>query len=143
MRRLLRLLRLRSRQVFVGVFLALFAVVGFVGPNLWPLTTWRLFSTVRGPSQAGWFVAVVAPSGDEAGLPYDRLPRGYRSTLHVLSGFTAMSAGERDRLCRTWLSAARGVGVEAAAVRVYRTRSSVSLESPPTTVVAREQVHQC
>ncbi len=135
---------MRRRRWFVGLYLGLFAVVALAEVNLWPLTGWRLFSTVRGPTLPGWEAVVVGPSGEESPVPFERLPRGYRGGLHVLQDFPSLSAGERAAVCTAWATGARSVGVAVGEVRVYRVRSTVSLgRSPPTTVKAREQAYSC
>lgn len=132
------------RRWFVGAYLGLFVAVALAEVNLWPLTGWRLFSTLRGPTQSGWEAVVVGPSGEEAPLPFGRLPRGYRGALHVLQGFPSLSYDERTAVCRAWADGVRSLGEPVAGVRVYRTRSTVSLDgSPPTTATVREWAYSC
>ena len=132
------------RRWFVGVFLGLFVVAALAEVNAWPLTGWRLFSQVRGPTQPGWQAVVVGPTGEESPVPFGRLPRGFRGGLHVLQDFPSMSPRERLGVCRAWADGARDVGVPVVALRVYRTRSTVSLGgSPPTTSTQREQAYEC
>lgn len=129
----------------LGAFAVLFVVAAAGDLNLWPLTGWRLFSTVRGPTQAGWAAAVVGPGGAERAFPFDRLPRGYRGGVHVLQEYPRMSEGERRSVCEAWLDGVRRVGVQADAVRVVRTRSTISLGgTPPTTTTqVREVFYEC
>ncbi|MBW3668479.1 MAG: hypothetical protein KY443_04620, partial [Actinobacteria bacterium] len=109
-----------------------------------PLTGWRLFSTVRGPTLPGWEAVVVADDGSEAAVPFDRTGRGFRGALHVLQDFPRTPQAQRQAVCRTWASAARQVGVDVRAVRIYRTVSTVSLKtSPPTTVKVRRLHTAC
>lgn len=132
------------RRLLFGSFFAVFAVVAMADVNLWPLTGWRLFSTVRGPTLPGWEAVVVAGDGREAAVPFDRMGRGFRGALHVLQDFPRLPEGERQAVCRTWAAAAQRVGADVAAVRVYRTASTVSLgASPPTTVKVRRLHTAC
>lgn len=135
---------MRRRRWFVGLFLGLFSVAALADVNAWPMTGWRLFSTLRGPTQSGWEAVVVDKGGAESPVPFHRLPRGYHGALHVLQDFASLGPGERAAVCGAWADGARRVGFEVAAVRVYRTRSTVSRGgSPPTTVVRREQAYSC
>jgi hypothetical protein len=134
----------RGVRLLLGVGALLFVVAAVGNLNLWPLTGWRLFSTVRGPTQAGWEAVVVSRDGAEQPLPFHRLPRGYRGGLHVLQEFPRLPDDERRSVCSAWLDGVRGVGLDVAAVRVVRTRSTVSLGgSPPTTTKARETYYEC
>lgn len=133
-----------GRRLLFGSFFALFAVVAVADVNLWPLTGWRLFSTVRGPTLPGWEAVVVADDGGEAAVPFDRMGQGFRGALHVLQDFPRLPEADRQAVCRTWASAARQVGADVRAVRIYRTVSTVSLgTSPPTTVKVRRLFTAC
>lgn len=135
---------MRVRRVLFGSFFLLFTVAAAADVNAWPLTGWRLFSTVRGPTLPGWEAVVVAGDGDEAPVPFDQMGRGYRGALHVLNDFPRLPDAERQAVCRTWLAGARRVGADVTAVRIYRTVSTVSLgTSPPTTVKARRLHSTC
>lgn len=132
------------RRLLFGSFFVLLAVTAVADVNAWPLTGWRLFSTVRGPTLPGWEAVVVAGDGRETPVPFDRMGRGYRGSLHVLQDFPRLPDDERQAVCRTWAAGGRRVGAEVAAVRVYRTTSTVSLgTSPPTTVKARQLHTTC
>ncbi|HEX9969337.1 MAG TPA: hypothetical protein VGB03_04295, partial [Acidimicrobiales bacterium] len=129
---------------FLATWAVAFTVAAAADLNLWPLTGWRLFSTMRGPTQAGWEAAVVSSDGAERPLPFDQLPRGYRGGLHVLQEYPRLSDDERRSVCTAWLDGVRGAGIDAAAVRVVRTRSTVSLGgAPPTTTKVREAFYEC
>lgn len=133
-----------GRRLLFGSFFALFAVVALADVNAWPLTGWRLFSTVRGPTLPGWEAVVVASDGRESPVPIVRMGRGFRGALHVLQDFPQLDERERQALCRTWASASQRAGMDVAAVRVYRTVATVSLgASPPTTVKARRLHTAC
>lgn len=132
------------RRVVFGLFAIAFVVAAVADVNAWPLTGWRLFSTVRGPTLPGWDAVVVAADSRESPVPFERMGRGYRGALHVLQDFPGLPEDERQAVCRTWASAARAVGADVAAVRIYRTVSTVSLgASPPTTVKARQLHTTC
>ena len=132
------------RRVLSASFFVLFAMAAVADVNAWPLTGWRLFSTVRGPTLPGWEAVVVAGDGGESAVPFDRMGRGYRGALHVLQDFPRLPEDERQAVCRTWASAARRVGADVAAVRIYRTVSTASLgTSPPTTVKDRRLHTTC
>lgn len=135
---------MHRRRWFVGLFLGLLTVAALADVNAWPMTGWRLFSTLRGPIQPGWEVVVVDGAGVESPLPFDRLPRGYRGALHVLQEFPSLDPGGRASVCEAWAAGARRIGLDVAAVRVHRTRSTVSLGGhPPTTIVERERAYSC
>ena len=113
-------------RLFVGGFLALFALCGVVGIEAWPLTGWRLFSEVRRPTQVGWQAVTVDTAGGERAVPFERMPRGFSGALHVMGRLPSAPATEQRAVCRAWAAEVERLGAPApAAVRVYRTVFSV------------------
>lgn len=126
-----------------GVVLVVLTLVSvaFLVPvkfTFWPITSWELFSRVRGPDTRSYQVQVVDAEGQEAPLPFSRLGRGHRRWLFVARTLPSSSDGERAAICRSWADAAAAeLGAGAVAeVRVYRTvlRAADRIQDPPTLV---------
>ncbi len=124
-------------------------VVAFVVPvrfELWPLTSWELFSRPRASEQAGYQVEVVATDGTTSPLPFDRLGRGHRHWRAFAVTLPAATPAERDRRCRSWATAAVGVlGAEGVAeVRVLRVvKRAADRAADPPRIVDRQVLVRC
>jgi hypothetical protein len=110
----------RSVRAFVAVFLVAFAVCGLGGLEAWPLTGWKLFSSLRTSQQTVWLAVEVDRAGHETRIPFDRLPRGYGNFVLVMRDFASLPAERRLAVCHTWADAARGLASDAAEVRIYK-----------------------
>jgi hypothetical protein len=86
----------------------------------WPLTSFRLFSTLRVDSQSAWSATTVDASGREEPYPLGAEDHGFRGFPFTMVDFAAADRDRRDELCRTWVGAAPElVGRDAAEVRIY------------------------
>ena len=109
----------RRVRVFVVAFLAAFAVCGFLGLELWPLTGWRLFSQLRTDHQVAWRATAVGEGGEKQIL-FGDLPRAYRNFPLVMRTFSELPPAEQRAACRAWLDAARHERPGTHTVRLYR-----------------------
>jgi hypothetical protein len=91
----------------VGAFLAAVTIC-VLGPfNLWPFSSWELFSHLRSDRQTGWDAVAVEPNGQDRAFP---------STL-----------SRRDLSCAAWVrDADKLFGTSTRLVRVYRVRWTIS-----------------
>lgn len=86
----------------------------------WPLTSFRLFSTVRADEQAQWLATTVDEAGAERPYPLGGEDRGFRGFPFTMAGFGAADPERQDELCRLWVaSAPELVGVDPVEVRLY------------------------
>ena len=104
----------------------------------WPLSGFRLFSTVRTEQQTSWLATIVDEDGEEVPYPLGSSALGYRGFAFTMNEFAGTEKARRDELCRTWVAAAPALaGREAAEVRIYlRTRAlseRVGQSSAPAT----------
>lgn len=105
---------------FVAIVLALIIACGIFAWELWPFTSFRLFSTVRIDHQTAWSATVVDDSGAETAYPLGGLDHGFRGFPFTMSEFATASQERQDELCRTWVDAAPElVGTTATQVRLY------------------------
>jgi hypothetical protein len=113
---------MRARRTFVGVFLGLLAVFGFGQLEVWPFTSWYMFSHVDPAVDHIARVVAVAPDGIEYALGTDTLPLGLlRHPL--MQRLQRASAQVRARVCRAALAKARAhmeVSELRLEERVYR-----------------------
>jgi hypothetical protein len=123
-------------RVVVYALLAAMVLAAMFRVEWWPITSWRLFSGVRGPIVYTWQVTDVDADGHEERLDFGVLPRAYSGWYHIVQTFPHVSVGERAAVCETWLAAVRATGVPAVAVRVYfahhDTRTDFDAPPPPT-----------
>lgn len=111
-----------ARPFVCLLILAMCASVAFVWEP-WPLTSFRLFSHLRGDQQTAWRAATVEADGSELSYPLDSLDRGLRNFGFRMAEFVAADQLRRDELCRTWVAAAPGtVDRDAVEVRLYQRR---------------------
>jgi len=109
----------RGVRVFVGAFLAVFLVCGFLGLELWPLTGWRLFSELRTDQQIAWRATAVGEAG-ETQIRFEDLPHAYRNFALVMRTLSERPRAEQEAACRAWLDAVRRGRPDTSTVRVYR-----------------------
>jgi hypothetical protein len=111
---------------FVYGFLTVVLATSALGVEQWPFTGWRLFSQTRSGTLTGWQVVTVDGSGRESPIDFADLGRGFRGATWRLADFPAMSAAERDAVCRAWADAVTAAtGTTVTLVRAYRTRAPV------------------
>ena len=135
----------RRTRAFVAIFLTVFIVCGLFGFEPWPFTGWKLFSALRTDRTAGWSAVTVDASGEEAGIPFGELPRGYHWATHILNEFPRLDQTRQEQVCAAWAAAVRARGAEVVALRIYRVERFTShregdLRAPET---SRELRYTC
>lgn len=131
-------------RAFVTAFLLAVAVCGIVGLEVWPLTGWRLFSTVRHDRQVVWQAAAVGRGGTESVVDFEAFGRTYRGAGAIMAGFPDSDSAEREAACQAWARAGRVIDPGIVAIRVYRTeRTARPGRSDPTPPDRRALVYQC
>jgi hypothetical protein len=117
----------RWARRFVAVYLAAFCLAGLLGLEAaWPLTGWRLFADVRRDHQTAVRAYVVTPDRREVGLPFWRLPASHRGAVQVLARMEGSSPARREATCRAWAEALESLGVDVAAIAIYRVEWDLS-----------------
>ena len=90
------------------------------GWNLWPFSSWELFSRLRTDRETGWEAVAVDSAGRTHEHPISAVPHGYRGFATVMADFSQRSTGSRDAICATWLRRATDQFGADAQLRVYR-----------------------
>ncbi len=107
-------------RAFVWVFLAAYLLCGALGIEAWPLTGWRLFSSLRTEHQAAWSAVSVDPAGHELRFPLSSATPADRGSALLLNRFSSLAPERRAAACRAWVAEARSLGRTVVAVRIYR-----------------------
>jgi hypothetical protein len=102
------------------LFLAALVVCAVREYELWPFSSWRLFSHLRTGRQVSWQAAAVDLEGRESVIDFGALPRSFHGNVGVLSGFSKLTPRERDDVCRSWARAVRRRGRDVTEIRIYR-----------------------
>jgi hypothetical protein len=106
---------------FVAGLVATLVICALAPFNLWPFSSWELFSHLRTDRQTRWEAVAVARTGGERAFPVDSIPRGYRGFAAALTGFSKRSTGQRDASCAAWLREATDLlGMSTRLLRIYR-----------------------
>ena len=117
----------RLARPFVVILLAAMVATAVFAWEPWPLTSFRLFSTVRVDEQTSWSATTLDSAGAERPYPLGGEDRGFRGFPFVMSEFESAQPERRDELCRTWVEAAPElVGIDAVEVRIYQRRWRLS-----------------
>ena len=110
----------RLARPFVAVLLAAIVATAIFAWEPWPLTSFRLFSTVRVDHQSAWRATTIDATGEEEAYPLGGLGLGFRGFPFTMSEFAGAGRERREELCRTWVDAAPDlVGRDAVEVRLY------------------------
>jgi len=104
--------------------LAAILVAGLAQIEFWPLTAFRLFSSVRGPTRITWELAVVEVGGtDETVVDLSGLPPALKGADHILPRLaataTTTAAGHVAATVRPWLEATGHPWASVSKVRLY------------------------
>jgi hypothetical protein len=105
---------------YVRAFIAAFFVCAIFRIEAWPLTGFRLFSTLRDETQITWVADTVSPQGTQTRLWFSDLPRPYQGFYLVMRGFRRLPSTEQRAMCGAWLAEARRVRTGTAELRIYR-----------------------
>ncbi|MEN0129612.1 MAG: hypothetical protein AAGC49_09245 [Brevundimonas sp.] len=108
-----------ARRVTVGTVVVLLLVAA-TGLEAWPLTAFRLFSTVRTGTSSGFALVAIAPDGTSApvSLPQNQV---FRSTTHQYADLAHESPTTQHAKVLAWLDAAGIDPADVAAVELVRT----------------------
>ena len=121
---------------FVALFLSLLIVSAVGSLNLWPFSSWDLFSGLRTDRQTGWGAVAVDSAGVDRDYPISSLRRGTEGFGPLMTSFGRRSEADRTALCATWLNGADklfGPGVQAVHIdRLTRFLSDRSGPRPAT-----------
>ena len=110
----------RHARPFVALFLTVLVACPLGLLNLWPFSSWRLFSTLRTDRETSWEAVAVEPSGRERAVPVVSLPHGYRGFRFVLAGFSKRAPAARDAICAAWVTEANDeLASRTRLVRIY------------------------
>ena len=110
----------RFARPFVAVLLTAMIATAIFAWEPWPLTSFRLFSTLRIDEQSAWSATTVDASGEEEPYPLGAEDHGFRGFPFTMSEFVGADPERQDELCRTWVEAAPTlVGRDAVEVRIY------------------------
>ena len=111
----------RFARPFVVALVAAMLITAAFAWEPWPLTSFRLFSTLRIDEQTAWSATAVDADGREVPYPLGGGERGFRGFPFLVGELATGSAERRDELCRTWVEAAPElIGIDAVEVRIYR-----------------------
>lgn len=110
----------RTQRRFAIGLLGLLSVPGIVGFELWPLTGWRLFSTIRDATQTRWVLESIDAEGTASVVDLEELPLGFRNAEWPMSRLPRASEATRAEVCGALLRATVRARPETTAVRVVR-----------------------
>jgi hypothetical protein len=117
-------------------------LLGAAQIELWPLSAFRLFSSVRGPETVSWVVVTVDTDGGEHALDLSRMHGSVGLPHHVLPTLVDASPAERTRVVKAYVDAA-GEGASAVDAKVYRVVSRTSTEADvPSAEVSRDLAYE-
>ena len=105
---------------FVRAFLLVVFLCAALRLEAWPLTGFRLFSTLRTQTQITWVADTVAPDGTQTRLWFSDLPRPYQGFYLVMRGFRKLPPQEQRAMCAAWIAEARRVRDHVSKLRIYR-----------------------
>ena len=131
----------RLARPFAAAMIVLMIACAIFAWELWPFTSFRLFSTLRVDQQTAWSATTVDGAGKEDSYPLGAEDHGFRGFPFTMNEFAAATSQRQDDLCRIWVeSAPELVGREATEVRIYQRSWTVSDRSgdeavPGTTIL--------
>ena len=113
----------RYARPFVVVFLATLIVCALGGFNLWPYSSWELFSRLRTDQETGWDVVAVDSAGDVRDDPTASLPYSHRGFVSTMATFPDRSPSAQDAICDAWLNdATQRFGESTRLLKIYGLR---------------------
>ena len=102
------------------VFLATLVVCALGGFNLWPYSSWELFSRLRTDQETGWDVVAVDSAGDVRDDPTASLPYSHRGFVSTMATFPDRSPSAQDAICDAWLNdATQRFGESTRLLKIY------------------------
>jgi hypothetical protein len=110
---------------WLRAYLLLLLAIGFTSTEVWPLTSFHLFSSLRDRERSAWQVVSVDAAGEEATVHLSELPIVFQQSALQLDDFGGWSQDRRDEYCDAWVLALRDEGRRTRWIRVYRARYDV------------------
>jgi hypothetical protein len=127
------------QRAWVGLLLALLAVPGVVGFDLWPLTGWRLFSLSRDATQTEWALDV---DGREVDL--EQLPLAFRNAAWPMAELPRASEARQQDVCEALLVGVRAAFPEADQLELVREVRHLDVDDGEERITEdREVIHGC
>ncbi len=114
-------------RVFALVLIGALAWFGWNAIEKWPLTGWRLYSTIKGNTAGSFFAYGVAPDGRQYAIDYGELPDAYSRAPYLLEKFERRTAAQREVVCDALARGERDAGRPVQAIRIYWERYRVRL----------------
>lgn len=105
-------------RLFVYGFLTLLITCVALNIESWPLTSFRLFSQIRGPEQLSWEITTVDNKGNELPVDWSSMPEEFKGWHATTSRLVLMDEQERESILRTWAQSVRQPDV--IRINVYR-----------------------
>lgn len=134
----------RPVRWFVATLLGLLVLFAAIDVEMWPMTGWRLFSTIRDETQTGWVAEATDAQGNSRIVSYEELPLGYRNAAWRVADIRDASSDEREAVCNALLEAIVKVEPETTTVRLARDRAKLEKTSgEPTVTHDLETLHTC
>lgn len=128
------------KKLAIWAFLAVFAVCGVFGFEIWPLTGWRLFADARHRFNTTWSAEAEFADGSRSDLPAPTDGAGGAGFL--ISHLDEYSADDRDRLCSGWLRTQTSSPI--VRVTIYRsTRDLADRDGNRSREPSREPAYLC
>lgn len=119
----------RVQRAWVAVLLALLAVPGIIGFDLWPLTGWRLFSLSRDADQSEWVLEAVVDDGLEV-VDLEQLPLAYRNAAWPLDQARRAPMPRRTDICEALLVGVRQAVPDVNALMIVRAAMHMTDDGP-------------
>lgn len=129
----------RARWV-TGVAVAVLLGVAAAEVELWPLTSYRLFSGVRTESRSSLELVAVGPDGSRTPVPLDEHDQVLGTTSHQFRHLRDLPPAQRRAMAGAWLQLA-GIDVaDVARVEVERVRRTMDARTLEARVTDRRPV---
>lgn len=130
----------RARLVTYGVT-GLIVFCCLLGLEWWPLSGFRLFSSIRTENQISWEMTTVSSSGDETSVNLADLPVSHWGAHHVIPELPTMSMQEQQAAVLAWLGGANVTTGDVVSVRFYEVESQVPTDpTQAPSVASRSQL---
>jgi hypothetical protein len=129
-------------RVVVLVLLGAFVASFLTEAELWPMSSFRLFSGLRSDQSSSVELVAVSANGSEQRIDVQRNRTAARSALHQVSTLPHLPLAEQQKEVRAWLGIAEMDPDAFVAVRLYRVtlRHSPDDGAPPKVLSTRLQV---
>jgi hypothetical protein len=115
----------QAAKRWLRVYLLVLLAIGFTSTEVWPLTSFHLFSSLRHRHRTAWQIVSVDAEGDETTVHLSELPIVYHQSALQLDDFGGWPQERRDEYCDAWVGALRDQDRPARWIRIYRSRFDV------------------